>query len=90
MIQCMKATTAGGFTAGLYWAGGWAPSRIMYQQMYGGSPYDAAAFENYRNVSASFRTDHFAGPYYSYFPIETGWPDWSFIPCFVTPEFLRI
>jgi dipeptidyl aminopeptidase/acylaminoacyl peptidase len=63
---------AGGFTAGAYWAGGWAPTRVMYQQMYGGSPYDAAALENYRKASVSFRTDQFAGPLLQLFSKRAG------------------
>jgi dipeptidyl aminopeptidase/acylaminoacyl peptidase len=52
---------AGGSLAGHYGLG-WPAFRAYYQQLYGGSPFDAEAQVDYRRLSASFRSKEFAGP----------------------------
>jgi dipeptidyl aminopeptidase/acylaminoacyl peptidase len=72
MFSAAVEGDAGGFTAGQYWAGGWAPFRKMYQQIYGGSPYDAKALGNYLRLSPSFRAPQFAGPLLQLFTQANG------------------
>jgi dipeptidyl aminopeptidase/acylaminoacyl peptidase len=52
---------AGGSLAGHYGLG-WPAFRAYYQQLYGGSPFDAEAQADYRRLSVSFRSKEFAGP----------------------------
>jgi dipeptidyl aminopeptidase/acylaminoacyl peptidase len=52
---------SGGSLAGHYGLG-WPAFRAYYQQLYGGSPFDAEAQADYRRLSASFRSKEFAGP----------------------------
>ncbi|WP_129774476.1 prolyl oligopeptidase family serine peptidase [Peristeroidobacter soli] len=52
---------AGGWMPSGYWAGGTDNYVGLYQGMFGGSPYDPRAVENYRKHSAVFRVDQFSG-----------------------------
>jgi dipeptidyl aminopeptidase/acylaminoacyl peptidase len=52
---------SGGSLAGHYGLG-WPAFRAYYQQLYGGSPFDAEAQADYRRLSVSFRSKEFAGP----------------------------
>jgi dipeptidyl aminopeptidase/acylaminoacyl peptidase len=61
------AGDAGGFNPGGYWAQGWAPFRVMFRQLYGGSPYDAAANNAYQRYSPAHRARLFSGPYLQLF-----------------------
>jgi hypothetical protein len=72
MFRVAVEGDAGGYTAGLYWGEGWAPTRELYRQMYGGSPYDPPALENYRQLSVSLRTRSFAGPLLQLFAEANG------------------
>lgn len=63
---------AGGFPAGHYGLEGWAPTRAYYRQLYGGSPFDAGALENYLRLSVSFRSKEFAGPLLQLFTKTNG------------------
>jgi len=59
-----KAGSAGDanwFTAGGYYLGD-ASTRNFYTAIFGGSPYDEKALENYRKLSPSFRAREFSGP----------------------------
>jgi dipeptidyl aminopeptidase/acylaminoacyl peptidase len=61
------AGDAGGFNPGGYWAQGWAPFRVMFRQLYGGSPYDPAAANAYQRYSPAHRARLFSGPYLQLF-----------------------
>ena len=52
---------AGGYAAGHYGLS-WRPVRDHFLQLYGGSPFDPAFAQNYRNLSVSFRAKEMAGP----------------------------
>jgi acetyl esterase/lipase len=58
----------GGFlNAGGFWEWGSAVNRARYIALFGGSPYDSGASENYRAFSPSFRVGEFAGPFLQQF-----------------------
>jgi dipeptidyl aminopeptidase/acylaminoacyl peptidase len=62
---------SGGSLAGHYGLG-WPAFRAYYQQLYGGSPFDAEAQADYRRLSVSFRSKEFAGPLLQLFSKANG------------------
>jgi dipeptidyl aminopeptidase/acylaminoacyl peptidase len=62
MFHAASSGEGGYLNAGAFWESGFAIARAQYDALFGGSPYDPEALENYRAFSPSFRAREFAGP----------------------------
>ncbi len=58
LFRAGSAGDSSWFSASGYWLG---ISRNLYSSVFGGSPFDPKAIDNYRKLSPSFRTGEFSG-----------------------------
>ena len=71
MFHAASSGEGGYLNAGAFWEWGGASIRAQYTALFGGSPYDAEALENYRAFSPSFRARECAGPFLQQYAAET-------------------